>query len=119
VPASHGGSGDGEGGKGTRWIGTPAKADTVSEVVQDGADGARKAACVGATDDAGSAACVVARGGVCGGGGGWDGLPMRNSRKSANSPWIPAIAAPWSRSIHVISNWLKGRASAAAELGGV
>jgi hypothetical protein len=62
VPASHGGSGDGEGGKGTRWIGTPAEADAASEVVQDGADGARKAACVGATYGAGSAACVVARG---------------------------------------------------------
>jgi hypothetical protein len=55
-------SGDGEGGKGTRWIGTPAEVDVASEVVQDGADGARKATCVGATDGAGSAACVVARG---------------------------------------------------------
>jgi hypothetical protein len=59
VSASHGGSGDGEGGKGTRWIGTPAEADAASEVVQDGA---RKADCVGATDGAGSAACVVVRG---------------------------------------------------------
>jgi hypothetical protein len=41
--------------------------DTASEVVQDGADGARKAACVGTTDDAGSAACVVSWGGACGG----------------------------------------------------
>jgi hypothetical protein len=31
-------------GKGTQWIGTPAEADTASEVVQDGADGARKVA---------------------------------------------------------------------------
>jgi hypothetical protein len=53
------------------------------------------------------------------GGGGWDGLPIRNSRKSASSSWIPAMAAPWSRSIRVISYWLKGRASAVAELGGV
>jgi hypothetical protein len=62
VPASHGGSGDGEGEKGTRWIGTPTEADAELAVVQDGADGARKVACVGATDGAGSAACVVARG---------------------------------------------------------
>jgi hypothetical protein len=64
-PRATNGSGDGEGGKGTRWIGTPAEADVASEVVQDGADGAdgaRKAAYVGATDGAGSAACVVARG---------------------------------------------------------
>jgi hypothetical protein len=58
VLASHSGSGDDEGGKGTRWIATLAEADTASEVVQDGA---RKAACVGATYGAGSAACVVAR----------------------------------------------------------
>jgi hypothetical protein len=87
-------------------MGTPAEMDAVSEVVQDGADGA------------GSAACVVARRGTCGDGG-WDCLPMRNSRKSACSLWIPAMAAPWSRSIRVTSNWLKGRESAAAELGGV
>jgi hypothetical protein len=62
VPASHGGSGDDEGGKGTRWMGTPAEMDGASEVVQDGADDARKAACVGAADGAGSAACVVGRG---------------------------------------------------------
>jgi hypothetical protein len=44
---------------------------------------------------------------------------MWNSRKSASSSWIPAMAAPWLRSILVTSNWLKGQASAAAELGGV
>jgi hypothetical protein len=44
---------------------------------------------------------------------------MRNSRKRASSSWIPAMAAPWSRSICIISNWLKGRVSATAELGGV
>jgi hypothetical protein len=63
VPASHGGSGDGEGGKGTRWIGTPVEANTALEVVQDGTDSSRKAACVGAADVARSTACVVAKGG--------------------------------------------------------
>jgi hypothetical protein len=66
VPASHGGSGDGEGGKETRWMGTPEETDAASEVVQDGADDARKAACVGGADGAGSAACVVARGAAAG-----------------------------------------------------
>jgi hypothetical protein len=62
VPASHGGSSDGEGGKGMRWMGTPAEMDSASEVVQDGADGARKDACVGVVDGAWSATCVVGRG---------------------------------------------------------
>jgi hypothetical protein len=44
---------------------------------------------------------------------------MRKSRKSASSLWIPVMVAPWSRSIRVTSNWLKGRASVAAELGGM
>jgi hypothetical protein len=43
-------------------------------------------------------------GGAYGGSGGWDDLPMGNSRKSASSSWIPAMAAPWLRSIRVISN---------------
>jgi hypothetical protein len=62
VPASHGGSGDGECGKGTRWMGTPTETDAASEVVQDGADGARSATCVGTADGAGSVASVIARG---------------------------------------------------------
>jgi hypothetical protein len=33
VPVSHGGSGDGKCGKGTRWMGTPAETDAASEVV--------------------------------------------------------------------------------------
>jgi hypothetical protein len=91
VPESHGGSGDGECGKGTRWMGTPSETNAVSKVVQDGADGAGSAACV---IPAGSAACVVVGRGACGGGSGWECLPMRNSRKSASSSWIPAMAAP-------------------------
>jgi hypothetical protein len=94
VPESHGGSGNGECGKGTRWMGTPSETDTASEVVQDGVDGAGSAAHVVAVDDGGSIACVFTRRGACGSGGGWDCLPMRSSRKSASSSWIPAMAAP-------------------------
>jgi hypothetical protein len=119
VPESHCGSGDGECGKGTQWMGTPSETDAASEVVQDDADGAGSGACVVTADGAGSAACVITRRGACGGGGGWDCLPMRNSHKSASSSWIPAMVAPCSRSIYVTSKWLKGRESATAELGGV
>jgi hypothetical protein len=41
-------------------MGTPA--DAASEVVQDSADDARKAASVNIADGAGSTACVIARG---------------------------------------------------------
>jgi hypothetical protein len=71
-------------------MGTPSETDTASEVVQDGAG---RAAYVVTADGAVSAAGVVARRGACGGSG-WDYLPMRNSRKSASSSWIPAMAAP-------------------------
>jgi hypothetical protein len=71
-------------------MGTPSETDAASEVVQDGAG---RAACVVTADGAGSTAGIVARRGTCGGSG-WNYLPMRNSRKSASSSWIPAMAAP-------------------------
>jgi hypothetical protein len=76
-------------------MGTPSETDVASEVVQDGKDDAGNSACVITTEGAGSAACVVSRRGTCGGGGGgWDCMPMWNSRKSASSSWIPAMAVP-------------------------
>jgi hypothetical protein len=78
-----------------RWIGTLSGTDVASGVAEDGANSAGCATCVITADGTGSAACVVTRRGTCGGGGGsWDCLPMRNSRKSASSSWIPAMAAP-------------------------
>jgi hypothetical protein len=68
--------------KGTQWMGTPSETDVASEVAEEGADGA------------GSAACVVARRDTYDDSDGWYGLPMRNSRRSASSSWIPAMAAP-------------------------
>jgi hypothetical protein len=65
VPESHGGSGDGECGKRTQWMGTPSETNAASEVVQDGADGAGRAACVVTADGAGSAAGIVAWRGAC------------------------------------------------------
>jgi hypothetical protein len=54
-------------------MGTPSETNAVSKVVQDGADGAGSAACV---IPAGSAACVVVGRGACGGGSGWECLPV-------------------------------------------
>jgi hypothetical protein len=64
-------------------MGTLLETGVASEVAEEGAD------------DAGSAACVVAGRGTCGGSrGGYDDLPMRNSRRSASSSRIPVMAAP-------------------------
>jgi hypothetical protein len=84
VPKGHGGSGDGECGKETQWMGTPSEIDVASEVAEEGAHGA------------GSAACIVTGRDAHGGGDddGCDDLPMRNSRIRASSLWIPAMAAP-------------------------
>jgi hypothetical protein len=61
-------------------MGMPSETDVALEAAVEGADGARSVACIVVGRDA--------RGGGC------DGLPMRNSRISASSSWIPTMAAP-------------------------